>query len=84
MLSGLLGSLGHCLGMCGPLNLMVAAFMRKNDLPALPNFSLYHAVRVLVYTLMGAVVGAIGSLLGLSPQLTTLGGAVSLTSKHRP
>jgi sulfite exporter TauE/SafE len=76
--SGLLGSLGHCLGMCGPLNLMVAAQMRKNDLSALPNFSLYHAVRVLMYVLLGVLVGALGSLLGLSRQLTTLGGAVSL------
>jgi sulfite exporter TauE/SafE len=78
LVSGLLGSLGHCLGMCGPLNLMVAAQMRKNDLAALPNFSLYHAVRVMVYVLLGALVGALGSLLGLSRQLTTLGGAVSL------
>jgi sulfite exporter TauE/SafE len=78
LVSGLIGSLGHCLGMCGPLNLMVAAQMRKNDLPALPNFSLYHAVRMLMYVLMGALVGAIGSLLGLSRQLTTFGGAVSL------
>ena len=77
-MSGLLGSLGHCLGMCGPLNLMVAAQMRKNALPALPNFSLYHAARVLIYVLLGALVGALGSLLGLSHQLTALGGAVSL------
>ncbi|MFN2264423.1 MAG: sulfite exporter TauE/SafE family protein, partial [Anaerolineales bacterium] len=78
LLSGFLGSLGHCLGMCGPLNLMVVAQIRKNNLLALPNFSLYHAVRVLVYVLLGAVVGALGSLLGLSRQLTTLGGLVSL------
>ncbi len=78
LVSGLLGSIGHCLGMCGPLNLMVAAQMRKNDLPAFPNFSLYHIARVLVYALLGALVGAIGSLLGLSKQLTTLGGVVSL------
>ena len=78
LVSGLLGSLGHCLGMCGPLNLMVAAQMRKNDLAMLPNFSLYHATRVLLYVLLGALVGALGSLLGLSKQLTTLAGAVSL------
>jgi sulfite exporter TauE/SafE len=78
LVSGLLGSLGHCLGMCGPLNLMVAAQIRKNDLPMLPNFSLYHAARVLVYVLLGALVGTVGSLLGLSRQLTTLGGAAGL------
>ena len=78
LVSGLLGSLGHCLGMCGPLNLMVAAQMRKNDLTALPNFGLYHVARVFIYVLLGALVGSIGSLLGLSRQLTTLGGLVSL------
>ena len=78
LVSGLLGSLGHCLGMCGPLNLMVAAQIRKSDLPALPNFSLYHAARVLMYVVLGALVGAIGFLLGLSYPLTTLGGVVSL------
>jgi sulfite exporter TauE/SafE len=78
LLTGFLGSLGHCLGMCGPLNLMVAAQMRKSALPALPYFSLYHAARVLAYVLMGAIVGALGSLLGLSRELTVLGGAVGL------
>ena len=78
LVSGLLGSLGHCLGMCGPLNLMVAAQMRNNGLPTLLNFCLYHAARVLVYVLLGALVGTLGSLLGLSLQLTALGGAVSL------
>ena len=78
LVSGLLGSLGHCLGMCGPLNLMVSAQIRKNDLPALLNFCLYHAARVLIYVLLGALVGTLGSLLGLSLQLSALGGAVSL------
>jgi len=78
-LSGFLGSFGHCLGMCGPLNLLVAAQMRKNDLSALQSFSLYHAARIGVYILLGALVGALGSLLGLSRHLTTFGGIVSLT-----
>jgi sulfite exporter TauE/SafE len=78
LVSGLLGSLGHCLGMCGPLNLIVAAQMRKDDLAVLPNFSLYHTTRVLLYILLGALVGALGSILGMSKQLTILGGMVSL------
>ena len=64
--------------MCGPLNLMVAAQMRKNDLSPLPNFSLYHAARIIVYMLLGLIVGGIGSLLGLSRQLTTISGVISL------
>lgn len=78
LISGLLGSLGHCLGMCGPLNLLIAAQMRKSELPARSGFALYHAARVLVYMLLGAGVGALGSLLGLSNRLTILGGGTSL------
>lgn len=77
-LSGFLGSLGHCLGMCGPLNLMVAAQIRKNELPVQQSFILYHTARIAVYTLLGGVVGVLGTLLGLSRQLTMFSGAVSL------
>lgn len=78
LLSGFLGSLGHCLGMCGPLNLLVAAQMRKNNLPVLQSFRLYHAARIGVYALLGALAGALGSLLGLGHHLSMLAGAVSL------
>jgi sulfite exporter TauE/SafE len=78
LLSGFLGSLGHCLGMCGPLNLMVATKTRKNNLPMLQSFSLYHAARMGVYALLGVMVGALGSLLGLGHQLTRFAGIVSM------
>lgn len=78
VLSGLLGSLGHCLGMCGPLNMMVAAQIRKSELSLIPSFLVYHVVRILVYALLGSIVGALGSLLGLGQQFTTIGGVVSL------
>ena len=78
LVSGLLGSMGHCLGMCGPLNMILAAQIRKNELPAGLNFTLYHVARILIYVLLGAAVGLLGSLLGLSRQITTIGGVVSL------
>ena len=78
LLSGLLGSFGHCLGMCGPLNMILAAQIRKSDLPAGLNFVLYHLARITVYILLGAAVGFLGSLLGLSKQITLLGGTFSL------
>ncbi len=78
LVSGLLGSVGHCLGMCGPLNLMMAAQVRKNNLPPFLDFSLYHLSRIIMYVIMGSVVGALGSLLGLSQQLNIVGGIVSL------
>jgi sulfite exporter TauE/SafE len=76
--SGLLGSVGHCLGMCGPLNLMLGGQIRKNDLARLPNFTLYHFMRVVVYIIFGTIIGAAGSLLGISRQLTTIGGITGL------
>jgi sulfite exporter TauE/SafE len=78
LLSGLVGSLGHCLGMCGPLVLMVGLQLRARGLAAVPYHLLYHVARVAVYALLGAVVGAVGSLLGLGSGLNRLAGARSL------
>jgi uncharacterized protein len=77
-LSGLIGSLGHCLGMCGPLNMIIAVQLDKSDLPKLQSSILYHTARISVYALLGALVGLLGSLLGLSRQLTSIGGVVSI------
>jgi sulfite exporter TauE/SafE len=78
LLSGFVGSLGHCLGMCGPLVLMVGLQLRTRGLAALPYHLLYHLARVAVYALLGAIVGAVGSLLGLGSGLNRLAGAISL------
>jgi sulfite exporter TauE/SafE len=78
LLSGLVGSLGHCLGMCGPLVLMVGLQLRTGGLAALPHHLLYHLARVAVYALLGAIVGVVGSLLGLGSGLNRLAGATSL------
>jgi sulfite exporter TauE/SafE len=78
VVSGLLGSLGHCLGMCGPLNVMVGTQIRASALPAVGSFGLYHAARISVYVVLGIIVGAIGSLMGMSRQLSMLNGVVSL------
>lgn len=79
LLSGLVGSLGHCLGMCGPLVLMVGLQFRARGLAAIPHHLSYHFARITVYALLGAIVGAIGSLLGLGSGLNRLAGAVSLS-----
>jgi sulfite exporter TauE/SafE len=78
LLTGLLGSLGHCLGMCGPLVMMVGVRFRAQGAAALPKHFLYHAARISVYTLLGAIVGEIGSLLGLGSRLSSLSGTISL------
>jgi sulfite exporter TauE/SafE len=77
--TGLLGSLGHCLGMCGPLVLMVGSqFGEITWFAVLPRYLLYHASRITVYAILGTILGFLGSLLGLGGRLSLIGGAVSL------
>ncbi len=64
LLSGLLGSLGHCLGMCGPLVVMVSTGFKSHGIAVLPGQLLYHLTRITVYGLLGGVVGALGAMLG--------------------
>jgi sulfite exporter TauE/SafE len=79
LLSGLLGSLGHCLGMCGPLVLMVGLQLEARGWAGVPVHALYHAARVIVYVVLGSIAGGVGSLLGLSSGLHRVAGAVSVT-----
>lgn len=77
--SGLLGSLGHCLGMCGPLVLMVGVqFKKLTWTETLPRYLLYHGARISVYAVLGAVAGLFGSLVGIGSHLTRLAGVMSL------
>lgn len=55
-LLGLLGSL-HCITMCGPL-IFLMGFKGKSG-NALKNASIYHAARILTYSLMGGLVGSL-------------------------
>lgn len=68
--AGLLGGLGHCSGMCGPI---VAAFSINRDAPqgkaSVAHQVFYNAGRVITYTLLGAVVGGLGSFVGVVAPL---------------
>ena len=77
-LSGLVGSLGHCLGMCGPLIMMVGLQIHAAQQRPLPAHLVYHGARIVMYTLLGAAVGALGSFINLSAQLSSLAGGLSL------
>jgi sulfite exporter TauE/SafE len=77
-LSGLLGSLGHCLGMCGPLVTMFGVQLRTRRLAGLPYHLFYHTGRVGVYALFGALVGGLGSALGMGDSLGRVAGTLSL------
>ena len=78
--TGLTISLGHCLGMCGPL---VTAFSltQREGAPGtwhlLPRLLVYHAGRIGGYVLIGAAFGAVGSVANLG-QSRHLQGVFSL------
>ncbi len=62
LVTGLAGSLGHCLGMCGPLVLLVGARFPHRGLAAAPDHLLYHGGRIGVYALLGLAAGGLGAL----------------------
>ncbi len=75
-LIGFLGS-WHCVGMCGPLNLMLISKSRS-----MTSFFIYHTGRLIAYILLGLFLGAIGFSVGLfqAQQFMTilLGAAILL------
>jgi len=78
---GFLGSFGHCLGMCGPLTLafslsqpaMVTPPGQPWPLSQLTTHLLLNLGRILSYALVGASIGAIGSVLVASGQMAGVG-----------
>lgn len=69
---GFVGSL-HCIGMCGPLTLMMMGSRRTFS-----SFVLYHAGRIMVYVLLGLILGIIGhsiQLMELQKVITIVLGA---------
>lgn len=61
---GLAGSL-HCVGMCGPLTL-IAPVSRQHRMAMLADITVYHTSRILVYAIMGAIIGTVGQLFSIS------------------
>jgi sulfite exporter TauE/SafE len=78
LLTGMVGSLGHCLGMCGPLVMMAGLEFRRSGGSVLWPHALYHLGRVAVYALLGLVAGSVGSAFGLGNALSSLAAMVSL------
>lgn len=84
--TGLTGSLGHCLGMCGPLVLLVGARFPRQVRAAAPFHLLYQSGRIMMLGLGGLLVGEVFALAGrvfspgIAPALLSLalGGAVTL------
>jgi sulfite exporter TauE/SafE len=73
---GFLGSFGHCVGMCGPLTVAFSLSGKENnpehDSRSWQQQLYFHALlnigRILSYTIAGAAIGAIGSVLVASGQ----------------
>jgi hypothetical protein len=78
--TGLLGGLGHCAGMCGPLVAAVslAAGPRAGARGALPVHLLYNAGRVTTYGFAGMVMGLTGSFVNVAGRLAGLQDAVAV------
>ena len=78
---GLVGSL-HCVGMCGPLMLAVP-YSASQKFNILLEVFTYQLGRILVYTLLGALIGGVGKglyLAGLQSVFSVLTGVVLLVA----
>ncbi len=56
----------HCIGMCGSINLMASV---NNDKKSIKNPLLYNLGRIISYTIVGAIVGLIGSIFNFNSIL---------------
>ena len=68
---GLLGSF-HCVGMCGPIAFLLP-LDRENKTKRILQLLSYHAGRILTYSVLGLIFGAVGkslNLFGLQQQLS--------------
>ena len=77
MLLGFLGSFGHCVGMCGPLTVAFSlSNQQQTPLTWRQQFQ-FHALlnlgRIVSYALVGAGIGALGSVLIASGQMAGIG-----------
>jgi sulfite exporter TauE/SafE len=77
-ITGLLGSLGHCMGMCGPLVIMVGSQTQGTGWQRSWWFLGYHLARISIYVLLGVIVGAIGTVIRMGSQWHQLMGLLSL------
>jgi len=80
MTLGFLGSFGHCVGMCGPLT-VAFSLSRKQESTATWQHSLrFHSLlnlgRIVSYSLVGAGIGALGSVLVAGGQIAGIGSSL--------
>ena len=79
LIFGLLGSF-HCIGMCGPIALLLPVD-RSNEWKKLSQIFLYHFGRILAYASIGLLFGAVGKglyLFGMQQQLSIVIGLLMI------
>ncbi len=64
-MAGLLGSVGHCIGMCGPIVLSFGISQTETKRPKWKQHLFFQLGRVTTYMFLGACVGSLGSLFRL-------------------
>jgi uncharacterized protein len=79
MTLGFLGSFGHCVGMCGPLT-VAFSLSGQQEKPKWQQQLYFHTLlnlgRIVSYVLVGAAIGAIGSIAIASGQMAGIGSEV--------
>lgn len=77
---GFLGSFGHCVGMCGPITAAFALSFPSMEPSARKSQLTFHLLlnlgRLMSYTLVGAGIGALGSVLLAGGQVAGVGSAL--------
>ncbi len=77
---GLLGSVGHCTGMCGG----VALLLGRADRARGGRLLLVHLGRLTTYTLLGGLLGSLGAALGWVSGRPNLNGQLPRDALHAP
>lgn len=69
----LLGGFGHCIGMCGGIVLAYSGKLTQNAITQKGQLVIYHTLyslgRITTYVLLGAIVGALGSMFSVNGTL---------------
>lgn len=76
---GFFGSFGHCIGMCGPLTVALALSQQDKNSNQISGFQfhlLLNLGRVFSYTIVGATLGSLGSIVVASGQLAGIGSSL--------
>ncbi len=74
---GLIASVSSCLAIVGGLVLSLSAKISQDNVSDTKTFTLFHAGRLISFALLGGVLGAIGSAIGINFTLTAILGILA-------